>query len=201
MVKFLCPSFSLYPKLIPRRTALSTTHLKRIAYKACEKLHEDLLMAKSLTLSLDTWINICNRNIMGIILHLPSGEPVVYGAPDVTDEGRDRFAAKDKIKTYLEDVAIGDRIHAVATDSASVYRAAKEMLAKEHPNVLFLPCFARQVNLIVLDCAKVMPWLQETVNKCSRLVGFFGSPARAGVLSSFMEPGKSHKLVKMVPTR
>jgi hypothetical protein len=38
-----------------------------------------------------------NRNILSIVLHLPSGEPVVYGshgAPDVTKEGRDSFSAK-----------------------------------------------------------------------------------------------------------
>jgi hypothetical protein len=112
---------------------MANTHLKRLKRKVKIHLNELLTNAETLTLSLDRWTNIGNRNIMGVVFHLPSGSPVVFAGTDVTDDGRDASAAKEKIANLLASEPVNGKVCAVVSDSASVYVCAKRMLEPEFP--------------------------------------------------------------------
>ena len=200
---YACPKIERFPQIFPGRASLARTYLERLKRKVEFETNELLTTAKTMTLSLDTWTNIGNRIIMGVVLHLPSGRPVVYAGTDVTDEGRDASAAKEKIANLLSSQQLTGKISAVVTDSASVYVSAKRMLEPEFPEVIFLPCFAHQVNIIISDCMKTILWLDRNVKACIGIVAFFASPSRAAILTHTQEAlgVTPNRLVKMPRTR
>jgi hypothetical protein len=200
---YACPEIKHFPEIFPGRTSLVRTYLERLKKNVELETNNLLMTAETVTLSLDTWTNIGNRTIMGVVLHLPSGSPVVFAGIDVTDEGRDASAAKEKIANLLSSGQLAGKVGAVVTDSASVYVSAKRMLGPEFPEVIFLPCFAHQVNLIISDCMKAIPWLERNVKACMGIVAFFASPARAAILTRTQQAlgMRPNKLIKMPRTR
>ena len=58
---------NVFPKFFRGRASLARTYLERLKRKVEFETNELLTTAKTMTLSLDTWTNIGNRIIMGVV--------------------------------------------------------------------------------------------------------------------------------------
>lgn len=90
----------------------------------------------------------------------------------------------------------GPMIGVLVSDSASVYVKARGLLAKKYPQVIFLPCFAHQANLVHVNKDV---GIKSMVDLCQKVCTFFSYSHRKGVYLKYS--GSSTLPQRMIETR
>ncbi|CAG8501814.1 18324_t:CDS:2 [Dentiscutata erythropus] len=100
--------------------------LNNAANKLQTKTIKTLQSAKAITLTFNGWKNVAKQNILVL----------------------------QKKDLLMEDDLKNIKIIAVVTDLSSGYAAARHKLRKELSTIIWLPCFAHQANLCIVDIFK-----------------------------------------------
>jgi hypothetical protein len=170
LFEFINPGITL-----PSRKTLSNTILFNSKNEIQNKIDN---VAKQdeigLTISFDGWKNISKQSIFGAILITSEGKSLVWGASNISTDRQTAIECEKHIETWLNKAKDNDiKINAVVTDSASGFVAAKNALKRKHHKIIFLPCFAHQINLCVGDIFKSSPVFQKTSTNAVKIVSYF----------------------------
>ncbi|CAB4481890.1 unnamed protein product [Rhizophagus irregularis] len=100
------------------------------------------------TLTFDGWTNVRNEQLLGVVIMTSEGRPYVWKAVDISLERETHVEVMEKTEAMISDLkSKGVNVCAVVTDSASAYAAARRRLRISNRAIVFLPCFAHQINL------------------------------------------------------
>lgn len=98
----------------------------------------------------DAWENSARRHILGVLLTLFSVH-WTYGAVECTVR-QDGLAVAESLERLLKDLRSGGwTVGAIVTDNAGQCARARRILVLRWPRIVFLFCFAHQINLLVKD--------------------------------------------------
>ncbi|RGB26717.1 hypothetical protein C1646_770082 [Rhizophagus diaphanus] len=104
----------------------------------------------SVMLTIDSWTNVINQNLLDSILITSKGEVLVWKAYDINTE-RSRIAeVKEKIESLTKNVQdAGIKVAAIVTDSALQYASTWRVLQIDNLDIIYLSCFYQKyINLI-----------------------------------------------------
>ena len=95
--------------------------------------------------------SIAQEQILGFVLS--SGKHSITECRKLLTTTHNAQATAGEIETVIREVEerFDLKINCVVTDNASSYKRARALLATKFPKMLFQPCWAHQVNLIVGD--------------------------------------------------
>ncbi|PKC54134.1 hypothetical protein RhiirA1_477901 [Rhizophagus irregularis] len=85
----------------------------------------------------------------------------------------------------------GVNVGAIVTDSASAYTAARQRLRISNRTIVFLLCFAHQINLCVGEIFKESTELKVALNNAIRLTTYFRNPNHKFFVAKLHEHKKS----------
>ncbi|CAG8515375.1 14606_t:CDS:2 [Dentiscutata heterogama] len=174
LLHFLNPTLQLKSTAIPSRRTLGGKLLNTAANKLQTKTIKTLQSAKAITLTFDGWKNVAKQNILGITCITKEGEVIIYDARDISSERSSMEATIKLVKDLLIEDELKDvKIIAVVTDSSSGYAAACRKLRKELSTIIWLPCFAHQANLCIVDIFKSSQSFFTTIKQAVVVTTFF----------------------------
>ncbi|PKY61313.1 hypothetical protein RhiirA4_486119 [Rhizophagus irregularis] len=108
---------------------------------------------------------------MGVVFITTLGQPLIWGAYDISAE---RSKTEDVIRHIEKLMSDVDKDHinikAFISDSAGEYAAARRQLQRKYPSKIFLPCMAHHMNLIFGEIFKESELHQRTSKEAIRIV-------------------------------
>ncbi|GET04238.1 DUF659 and ribonuclease H-like domain containing protein [Rhizophagus clarus] len=126
----------------------------------------------------DGWMNIKQEHLFGVVFITSTGEMLIWGAKDISDERSKTKNVINHIKNIMVEAKNENiKINCFVTDSAGEYAAARKIMQVEYPNKVFLPCMAHQMNLIVEEIFKESDVYQRTSTKAVKIISYFHSSA------------------------
>lgn len=121
------------------------------------------------TLVSDGWTNVQNRAIINFLLVTPDGAMFVDGV-DTTGQIKDADFIAIELTKRIESIG-SDNIVQVVTDSAGNCVAARNKLAVKYPSIVFSPCTAHCIDLLLEDIGKLC-WARDIISKGHEIVKF-----------------------------
>ncbi|PKY43618.1 hypothetical protein RhiirA4_457645 [Rhizophagus irregularis] len=126
----------------------------KVLTKYSETLQKNIIkIAKSdqdgVTATFDGWTNVKQEHIWGVVFLTTSGQPLIWGAYDISAERSKTEDVIRHIEKLMTDANEGHiNIKAFISDLAGEYAAAWRQLRRKYPSKIFLPYMAHQMNLI-----------------------------------------------------
>ncbi|CAB4377621.1 unnamed protein product [Rhizophagus irregularis] len=160
---------------LPDRKTLSN----KILGDAVEELDKTMLEKLKLdrigvTMSFNGWTNVCEQELMGTVLVTSDGQPFAWQAKDISCECATTTEVMSKTEGMISEInKMKITLLAIVTDSAPAYNAARKRLRIQYRNIVFLPCFAHQINLCVEDIFKALPDFKLTSDQALKLAAYF----------------------------
>lgn len=140
----------------PKASEIETI-MKQAVTQAETEMQETLqdMEGAAICLSVDGWTSVRQTHLLGAVVSCKQfmfSTSYRYDALSQTAV----FCAK-AIENAMHDLSVrlNANVNNLITDNASSYRKARSLLAIRHPNILMLPCFAHQINLITQKLLKV----------------------------------------------
>lgn len=155
----------------PGRAAISTTLLQAEVADIDQKLavYTREAAITGITLVSDGWSNVQNRPIINFLAVGPDGA-IFLDAVDTSGETKDgKFIANALAKVI--DAQGKDNVVQVVTDSAANCVSARKQLAELYPGIVFSPCAAHCLDLLLEDIGK-MAWLKVIIDQGHDVVKF-----------------------------
>eukprot|EP00842_Homolaphlyctis_polyrhiza_P002059 jgi/Hompol1/2854/HPOL_006195-RA len=194
-------------KAIPSRHHLGGTVLDTYAgfadtanKKSLQDVHSEYTRVNILS---DGWENTSKDHLLGVVLSL-AGATMTYGT-FACGSRQDGQAIAEQLENILLDViSSGWVVGAIITDNAGNCARARRILALRWPNLIFLFCFAHQINLLVKDVLNCEDFT-DCLKKAHNVVTVFNK-STAKWLPRLREVcmhlyGHSLALIQMAPTR
>ncbi|CAG8722980.1 16752_t:CDS:2, partial [Dentiscutata heterogama] len=142
---------------IPSRQTLGGKLLNTATNKLQTKTIKTLQNAKAITLTFNE-----------------EGEVIIYDARDISSKRSSMEATIKLVKDLLIEDELKDvKIIAVVMNSSSEYAAARCKLRKELSIIIWLPCFAHQANLCIVDIFKSLQFFFTTIKQAVVVTTFF----------------------------
>ncbi|CAB5368551.1 unnamed protein product [Rhizophagus irregularis] len=147
--------------------------------KYSETLQKNIIkIAKSdqdgVTAIFDGWTNVKQEHIWGVVFLTTSGQPLIWGAYDISAERSKTEDVIRHIEKLMTDANEGHiNIKAFISDLAGEYAAAWRQLRRKYPSKIFLPYMAHQMNLIFGEIFKESELHQRISKEVIRIVSFF----------------------------
>lgn len=139
-------------KVLPSRRVLGgrllDEHARRCFDKAAIKLRTMQEIGGRVNLVSDVWQNVNKEHLSGTILTL-FGEVLTYSLPQTGDRHDGIVTAQEIEEVLLRVQSEGWDVGAVVTDDAGQCRRARQILALRWPKIVFLFCFAHDINNLV----------------------------------------------------
>ncbi|GBC06609.1 hypothetical protein RclHR1_06960007 [Rhizophagus clarus] len=127
-----------------------------------------------MTLTFNGWTNVKNEQLLGIVIILLEGRSYVWKAEDISSERETHVEVIEKTEAMINELKNENiKICAIVTNSASVYAAARRKLRISNKDIIFLPCFAYQLNLCIGEIFKESTDLKMTLNHAIQLATYF----------------------------
>ncbi|CAB4422701.1 unnamed protein product [Rhizophagus irregularis] len=105
-------------------------------------------------------------------------DPVAYvwKAVDISSERENYTAVIEKTEAMLTELRNKEiTVCAIVTDSASAYVAARRRMRISNRSIIFLPCFAHQINLCVGEIFKESTEFKTTIDRAIKLATYFNN--------------------------
>ena len=155
----------------PSRAALSGKLLDQAVVDADNKLSEfkAQMTFTGATLISDGWTNVQNRPLINYLAVTPDGAMFIDGC-DTSGEIKDAQFIAAEIKRNMESLG-AENIVQVVTDSAGNCSAARKMLSDAYPGIVFSPCSAHCLDLLLEDIGKLQ-WASPVISKAHGIVKF-----------------------------
>ncbi|OQV17415.1 hypothetical protein BV898_08518 [Hypsibius exemplaris] len=178
-LRFLRPAIKL-----PCRQTFGGPLLDARIAEVKEVMHDAIKNAPFLNLSTDAWKDISRRKILGFVVTGPCGSGLVenflYSSDDVTSERYTGEDAVKKIMAVIVDIRTkhGGDVRCVTMDSDGAHIRARHLLEIQHPEILSLPCFAHQVNLMFKRVFEKVHFFKSTCASALKIISYFGQNGR-----------------------
>ncbi|GES78864.1 ribonuclease H-like domain-containing protein [Rhizophagus clarus] len=161
--------------ILPDRKTLSNEILGDAIKDFDNMMLEKLALDRTgVTLSFDGWTNVREQKLMGTVLMSSEGQPYIWKAVDISSERAITVEVMSKIEEMISEI---DKLEipllSIVTDSAPTYNAAKKRLRVQYRAIVFLPCFAHQINLCVREIFKVSSNLKTTSEQALKIAAYF----------------------------
>ncbi|PKC13139.1 hypothetical protein RhiirA5_460719 [Rhizophagus irregularis] len=123
------------------------------------------------TATFDGWTNVKQEHIWGVVFLTTSGQPLIWGAYDISAERSKTEDVIRHIEKLMTDANEGHiNIKAFISDLAGEYAAAWRQLRRKYPSKIFLPYMAHQMNLIFGEIFKESELHQRISKEKRKLV-------------------------------
>ncbi|CAB4440576.1 unnamed protein product [Rhizophagus irregularis] len=161
------------------RLIVSNAISGKVLTKYSETLQKNIIkIAKSdqdgVTATFDGWTNVKQEHIWGVVFLTTSGQPLIWGAYDISAERSKTEDVIRHIEKLMTDANEGHiNIKAFISDLAGEYAAAWRQLRRKYPSKIFLPYMAHQMNLIFGEIFKESELHQRISKEVIRIVSFF----------------------------
>ena len=88
---------------------------------------------------------------MAVLRSGEAAENFIMSADEITAETYSHSEVILKVEAMITKVRVdhGATVRCVTMDSDGAHIAARRVLAAKHPHIIFLPCYAQQINLII----------------------------------------------------
>eukprot|EP00474_Spongospora_subterranea_P006013 CRZ06471.1 hypothetical protein [Spongospora subterranea] len=169
LFNFVCQSSS---QSLPSRSALGTIILDQYADNIDQQQRSRLMEMQTATggrlnfLS-DAWQNVSKRHLLGCMLGM-FGVNISYGLFPVGSRHDAIAIAEQMEKIMIEMVQSGWKLGAVITDNAGQCGRARRILVLRWPSLVFLHCFAHDINNLVKAILKTV--FHEVASQAMRAV-------------------------------
>jgi len=194
--KYMKEAFSAVAKCgpsykLPSRAALSGPLLDLAVADVDKKLAEfkAQMSVTGATVVSDGWTSVQNRPIINYLAVTPDGAMFVDGT-DTSGEVKDAQFIADEIKLRIESIG-KENVVQVVTDSAGNCVAARNILSVTYPGIVFSPCTAHCLDLLLEDIGK-LPWAASTIETGHKIVKFITN--HQGALAKF----RTHSKVELL---
>ena len=145
--------------LIPRKAEVASTNIKQ---RIAAALRQDFRIG----LIVDGWVDVNRCHIDGYILKV-GGEDSPLCAIEASAEGHAIAVAKDWESLIVDGHAdIPGAICYLVSDDAGACSRARRILKLRHPHVVFVMCWAHQINLMVkhlLQGSEFSEWAKKAI--------------------------------------
>jgi hypothetical protein len=174
LLNFLKPTLSTAKTQLPSRHTLAGRILDEAVFDVSNRQEDYAKDPNGVTLTFDGWKNVRKQNIMGVVLVNSIGKTIIWDAMDVSAHREKYQDVIHKVESILQDPRIhGVTVRAVITDCAPAYQAARVRLRRDHRKIVWLPCFAHQMNLCVADVLRSFPALNCSLQTGIKITEFF----------------------------
>ena len=148
------------------------------------------------TLTFDGWSSCTNQPLFNAMIVSPVGEHFL-GSVDTSGHTKTAAYQASIIEKFIEDVG-SQNVVQIATDNASVMKAAAEIITNKYDHIYFQGCAVHAMNLLLGDIAKAK-WITEVLKKARTIVTFIKK--RHMPLAVFRKHEKKYSLVLAGKTR
>ncbi|CAG8837098.1 9821_t:CDS:2, partial [Gigaspora margarita] len=108
------------------------------------------------------------------ILLNSEGKPHVWKVFDISSERENHIEVIKKTELMMHELNENNiTLCAIVTDSAGAYAAARRKLRMSYKSVVFLPCFAHQLNLCIGEIFKESTQFKTTIDRAIKLTNYF----------------------------
>ena len=121
------------------------------------------------TLVSDGWTNVQNRPIINFLAVTPDGAMFMDGM-DTSGQVKDADFIAEELQKRIESIGAEDIVQ-VVTDSAGNCVAAREKLASKFTSIVFSPCAAHCLDLLLEDIGK-LTWVKDVIADGHDIVKF-----------------------------
>ncbi|KAH7285060.1 hypothetical protein KP509_33G010500 [Ceratopteris richardii] len=144
---------------------------KEIVQKQLEPM-ADTWKKYGCTLMCDGWTDIRKRNVYNILVHCCKGtmflRAIDASTPGLSITGEYIFG---HIRQAVLEIGVQNVVQ-VITDNGSNCVSMGRMLEQEFPSIVWTPCAAHSIDLLIEDVGKV-PWIHDIFSTCQRVVTLF----------------------------
>ncbi|PKY55008.1 hypothetical protein RhiirA4_305502, partial [Rhizophagus irregularis] len=141
LFEFIAPGL-----VLPNRKAIGG----RILKDAAKSLQHNIVKIAAndkdgVTAAFDGWTNVKIEQLWGVVFITSKGQPLVWGAHEISAERSRTTDVIQHIEEMMEDAKNKYVcIKAFVSDSAGEYAAARWQMRRKYPSKIFLPCMAHQ---------------------------------------------------------
>ncbi|XP_039122041.1 uncharacterized protein LOC120258657 [Dioscorea cayenensis subsp. rotundata] len=121
------------------------------------------------TIMADGWKDIRQRSLINFLVYSPKGTSFIKSV-DASDMISDASTLCNLFTEIVEIVGWKNVVH-VVTDNAANYKAAGRLLNDKYPSILWTPCVAHCLNLMLKDIAKI-PHIETLAHRASLITVF-----------------------------
>ncbi|GBB95763.1 hypothetical protein RclHR1_26090003 [Rhizophagus clarus] len=184
LFKFLNPQI-----ILPDRKTLSNEILGDAVKDFDNMMLEKLALDRTgVTLSFDGWTNVREQELMGTVLMSSEGQPYIWKAVDISSERATTVEVMSKIEEMISEIdKLGIPFLSIVTDSAPTYNAARKRLRVQYRAIVFLPCFAYQINLYIGEIFKVSSNLKTTSEQALKIAAYFKNANNKYFIGQFQD--------------
>lgn len=112
------------------------------------------------TILSDGWTDIRRRSVINILVSCPLGTVFLRGV-DATRGGGPITGEFiwEAVREVIAEIGV-EHVVQVVTDNATNCRQMGEIMTREHPSIVWTPCAAHCIDLLIHDlCA--LPWVRQ----------------------------------------
>ena len=144
----------------------------------------------------DGWTSRTNRTLINFLVNCPSGTMFVKSidASSFMKTGEKTFELLD---AFVEQIGEANVVQ-VVSDNGSNNVLVGKLLEAKRPNLYWIPCATRCLDLILEDIGKI-PKIAKTLERTIQLTGYIYN--HGGVLNMMREYTKQRELVRAGKTR
>lgn len=190
---------SIDGKIIPSVQDFKTGVLDKYSTQAVETRNKILSILLGWTVCVDSWVDTFGNRVQGSVIQVGStldtrcSRPYVWEAVNMTFQHEYKDIAQS-IRNILDNPVLQyrstSRVQAVVTSSESEYIKARGLLSREYKNILFLPCYASQLNEIVYTMLRFIPEVCQVLQTCYNIIDLYSySHDRQKHLHKFQRTG------------
>ncbi|XP_039126919.1 uncharacterized protein LOC120263064 [Dioscorea cayenensis subsp. rotundata] len=121
------------------------------------------------TIMADGWKDVRQRSLINFLVYSPKGTSFIKSV-DASDMISDSSTLCNLFAEIVEIIGWKNVVH-VVTDNAANYKAAGRLLNDKYPSILWTPCAAHCLNLMLKDIAKI-PHIDTLAHRASSITVF-----------------------------
>ncbi|GET03302.1 ribonuclease H-like domain-containing protein [Rhizophagus clarus] len=160
------------------REYLSSHLLETELCNVNEKMNEDIMNQRNLTLALDGWTSGHHQSIWNFILLTPSHKEYLYQLSDLSLDSHTAEYLAVQIKNVIKKVG-PDQISAIVSDNAANIKKARAIIHEKYLKIESIRCVSHCINLIACDIVS-HNFADKLLRKVNILTAFFRNSYIAG---------------------
>ncbi|XP_057837206.1 uncharacterized protein LOC131047347 isoform X2 [Cryptomeria japonica] len=124
---------------------------------------------KGCTIMIDGWMDRRNRTLLNFLVS-SAGGTVFVKSIDASAHCKNATYLCEQIEEVIDEVG-EENVVQVVTDNAANYVAAGRLLMERHPSIVWTPCAAHCIDLMLEDIGKI-PWVKRCVERARNVCKF-----------------------------
>ncbi|GES88548.1 uncharacterized protein LOC113010419 [Rhizophagus clarus] len=151
------------------RKSLLTTLLEKEYKQVSADMKKQIKNSNYICLTSNGWTNIHQQPIINFMITTP--QPIFWKALESKENSHTGEYIAEQFDIVIKEISIS-KIAAVITDNASNMKKAYSILQKDYPNIIFLGCFAHNINLLIKSVIE-LALIKETITPVQEIIKFF----------------------------